>query len=267
MKRGAFCGALAASLFATLIAFSVESADLPRIGWLSPSSPSGMSRQLEAFRQGLRERGYVEGKTIAVEYRFGGEGTELIRELAVELVRLKVDVLVPVSPVAVQAAKKATNAIPIVAHDLGTDPVQAGFVASLSRPGGNLTGFFLDLPDLSGKQVELLKQTVPTLSRVAVLWDPAYSSFPRKATEAAARSLGIQPQILEARGPDDFGRAFDAAIEGHAQAFMVIARSSQTSPRRAGCRLFPLSGNLQTLAPSWHTVRTRSKRSGIWRIS
>src|SRR5260370_1287800 len=204
-----------------------------RIGWLSPSSPSGFAPQLGAFRQGLRERGYIEGQNIVIEYRFGGEGTDLVGDLAAELVRLKVDILVPVSGPAVRAAKDATGTIPIVAHDLQTDPVRAGLVASLARPGGNLTGFFLDLAELGGKHVELLKEAVPGLSRVAALWPAASSPYPLRAAEAAARSLEVQLQVLEVRGPDDFERAFEAAIRGRAQALIVFASPLFFSHRAA----------------------------------
>ena len=173
-----------------LDAWAQQPRKVVRIGWLSPSSPSGFAPQLGAFRQGLRERGYIEGENIVIEYRFGGEGTDMVGDLAVELVSLKVDILVPVSGPAVRAAKDATGTIPIVAHDLQTDPVRAGLVASLARPGGNLTGFFLDLAELGGKHVELLKEAVPGLSRVAALWPAASFSISAASCRGSSAITG-----------------------------------------------------------------------------
>jgi putative ABC transport system substrate-binding protein len=196
----------------------------------------------------LRERGYIEGQNIVIEYRFGGEGTDLVGDLAAELVRLKVDILVPVSGPAVRAAKAATGTIPIVAHDLQTDPVRAGLVASLARPGGNLTGFFLDLAELGGKHVELLKEVVPGLSRVAALWPAASSQYPLGAAEAAARSLEVHLQVLEVRGPDDFEKAFEAATRGRAQALIVFASPIFFS-HRAEIVGRAAKGRLPTISP------------------
>ncbi len=141
-----------------------------RIGYLAPASLSALVVRTEAFRQGLRELGYVEGKNIVIEWRYAEGKLDRLPELAAELVRLKVDVIVTAGPTATRAAKEATSTIPIVmAQD--TDPVGNGFVASLARPGGNITGLSSLAPEISGKQLELLKEIVPKLSRVAVLWD------------------------------------------------------------------------------------------------
>jgi len=141
---------------------------VPRIGYLSSVSPSVISDRTEAFRRGLRELGYVEGKNIVIEWRYGEGNEDRLPAVAAELVRLKVDLIVTVGAPGTRSAKKATNMIPIVmAQD--TDPVGNGFVASLARPGGNITGLATLAPEISGKQLELLKEIVPKLSRVAVL--------------------------------------------------------------------------------------------------
>ena len=161
------------SLCALLLAlcFSVEAQQptkIPRIGYLSPNSPATNPARIEAFRQGLHELGYVEGKNIFIEYRYAEGKLDRLPALAAELARLKVDVIVTTSPSPTRAAKEATVTIPIVFAQDG-DPVASGFVASLSRPGGNTTGLSTLAPELSGKRLELLKEVVPKLSRVAVL--------------------------------------------------------------------------------------------------
>ncbi len=196
---------------------------IPRIGYLVPRS--ALETREEAFRQGLRDLGYVEGKNIIVEYRFAEGKSERLPELAAELVRLKVDVIVaPGTPLA-QAAKTATRTIPIVFSAVA-DPIGTGLVTSLARPGGNITGLTPISADLSAKRLELLKETVPRVSRIAVLSTPDYP-LPVKAEtlkemEAAARALGVQLQLLEVRGPNDFDSAFGAMSRERAGAFTVL---------------------------------------------
>lgn len=183
---------------------------VPRIGYLAITSPGSYD---EAFRQGLRELGYVEGGSIVIEYRYAEGKIERLFDLAVELVRLKVDVLVAAggAPAAL-AAKRATTTVPIVIASVA-DPVALGLVASLAQPGGNVTGLSLLGPDTAGKRLEILKEVVPALSRVAVLWNPANPGNTLILEEArvAARALGVKVQSLEARGPEDFQTAFKAA--------------------------------------------------------
>jgi putative ABC transport system substrate-binding protein len=175
-----------------------------------------------AFRQRLGELGYVLGKNLLIEERYGAETDAQLRAYAADLVRLKVDVIFADSSAAVRAARQATTTIPIVALDLETDPVASGLVGSLARPGGNLTGLFLDLPELNGKLLQLLKEAIPGITRVAVLWDSAMDRVPLRATEVAARSLGLQLHIVEVRGPNEFERAFKEAISQRASAFIVM---------------------------------------------
>ncbi|MBI1893725.1 MAG: ABC transporter substrate-binding protein [Candidatus Rokubacteria bacterium] len=189
--------------------------------WTLPLTDPEGARLWGAFIQGLRELGYVDGQNIAIERRFSAGETERFPELAADVVRLKVDVIVATPP-AVRAAKKATQTIPIVM--VGGDPVESGFVASLARPRGNITGLSSELsPGIVGKRLELLKEIVPRVSRVAVLLNPANQTNPLLLGEAkvAARSLAVQLQTLEARGPDDFERAFAAMTRERAGALLV----------------------------------------------
>ncbi len=196
---------------------------VPRIGYLSTVSPSTISDRLEAFRQGLRELGYVEGKTIGIEWRFAEGKADRLPGLAAELVRLKVDVIVTSGPAPTRAAKEATVTIPIVMEQ-DSDPVGNGFVASLARPGGNITGLSTLAPELSGKRLELLKEIVPKLSRVAVFGastNPGSAQSLRE-TELAARALGVQLQYLDVLSPKDIETAFRAAAKGRADALLVL---------------------------------------------
>jgi putative tryptophan/tyrosine transport system substrate-binding protein len=200
---------------------------VPRIGYLSatsPSSQSTMSSRTEAFRQGLRELGYVEGKNIVIEWRYAEGKLDRLPALAAELVRLKVDVIVTASPQPTRSAKQATSTIPIVmAFD--DDPVGSGFVASLARPGGNITGLASLLPEMRGKQLELLKEIVPKLSRVAVLGNATQPGNPQALREInlAADSLGVALQYLEIREPKDIEAAFGAASKEGANAVLVVS--------------------------------------------
>ncbi len=173
------------------------------------------------FYQMLGEHGWVEGKNVIFEVRDPGVDPTRMAEPAAELVRLKVDVLFPIGPPSVRAAFAATQDIPIVAHDLETDPVAAGYARSYSRPGRNLTGLFLDSPDLAGKWLELLKAMVPHLSRVVVLWDATSGPVPLAAVRNAAPALGIKLQVLEIHTPADIDKA-PSAFGGRAQAIIAL---------------------------------------------
>ena len=183
-----------------------------RIGYLSSRDPASESARSEAIRLALRERGYIEGQNVATEYRYVSLKPGRNSELAVELVRLKVDVIVVAGgDPAVQAARNATKTIPIVIAGGGADPVEAGIVESLARPGGNVTGITNLNRELSGKRLELLKEAVPKLARVAVLYDPARpSAIELKEVQRMARALGLTIQPWEVRAADDFERVFAA---------------------------------------------------------
>jgi putative ABC transport system substrate-binding protein len=207
-----------------VVALAQQATKIPRIGILSAAFPSANADRLEAFRQGLRELGYVEGKNIVIEYRWAEGKTERLLELVTELVSLKVDVIVTAGPSPTRAAKKATATIPIV-MTWDYDPVGNGFVASLARPGGNITGLSTLAPEISGKQLELLKEIVPKLSRVAVLGS---STVPGNAqalreTELAAGAFGVKLQYLDVLSSKDIEPAFQAARKGRADAVLALA--------------------------------------------
>lgn len=203
-----------------------------QIGFLSSASPAALSARATAFRQGLRELEYVEGKNIAIEWRYAEGKLDRLRELAAELVRLKVDVIVSAGPEPTRSAKEATATMPIVmAFD--NDPVNSGFVASLGRPGGNITGLSTLHPEISAKRLELLKETLPRLSRVAVFGD---STFPGNAealkeTELAATGFKVQLQYLNVRGYKDIEALFRAASKGRPDAVLVLSSSLVFSQR------------------------------------
>jgi ABC-type uncharacterized transport system substrate-binding protein len=209
-----------------------------RIGLLVTGSLNSVGQQamLDAFRQGLRERGYVEGQNIVIEYRAADGKIERFSELATELVRLNLDLIVVSNTPAARAAKEVTTNIPIVVPAMG-DPVADGLVASLARPGGNITGMTFLGPELAPKRLELLKQALPTISRVVALWHPgAYgdstmSEMMRKL-EAAAGTLLVQVKLLEVRGATDFDRAFLAMGKERADALIVLPSPMLFSERR-----------------------------------
>lgn len=177
---------------------------VPRIGFLSGAPPAALSARVDAFRHGLRDLGYVEGKNIVIEWRYAEGKLDRLPALAAELVRLKVDVIVSAAPPPTRAAKQATVTIPIVmAFD--DDPVGSGFAASLARPGSNITGLSTLSPEISGKQLELLREISPKLSRVGVLGDVTRPGIPQALREinVAADGFGVQVQYLEVRGPKD----------------------------------------------------------------
>jgi putative ABC transport system substrate-binding protein len=208
-------------LVAAPLAGQAQPAKVPRLGLLWPDSLP--SPRVDEFRRGLRDLGYVEGKTIVIEYRYAEGKRDRLPELASELVRLQVDVIVALSTLAALPAKRPTAAIPIVMTS--GDPVGTGLVASLARPGGNVTGLTAFSPDLVGKRLELLKQAVPPLVRVAVLWDSEGPSkrLEFKEAQATAPALGLQLQSLEVRAPQpDLEGAFGAASRGRAQGLLVL---------------------------------------------
>ncbi len=233
MKKKIFLSAVATLMLASVFpAEAQQPKKVPRIGFLAAVSLSANSVRFEAFRQGLRELGYVEGKNIVIEWRYADGKLDRLPALAAELVRLNVDIIVSGGSTATRPAKEATNTIPIVmAQD--TDPVGNGFVASLARPGGNITGLATLAPELSGKQLELLKEIVPKLSRVAVLGTSTRSGNAQslKETELGAGAFGVKLQYLDILRPKDIETAFQAASKGRADAVLVLTSSFATSQR------------------------------------
>jgi len=202
--------ALSALLFALCFSAEAQQAEkVPRIGFLGSGSSTSMSSRTDSFRQGLRELGYVEGKNIKIDYRYAEGKTDQFAVLAAELIRLKPDVLVTSGSPGIRALMKATDNIPIVMAAIG-DAVGSGFVKSLAQPGGNVTGLsFLD-PDISTKRLELLKEAIPRLARVAVLRYRTSGNQSLEATLAAAQPLKLKVQVFEVQGPNEFGGAFTA---------------------------------------------------------
>jgi putative ABC transport system substrate-binding protein len=220
-------------LVAPVGAAAQPAANVPRIGFFSSDAPAseGARSYLEAFRQGLRELGYVEGQTIAVEERFAAWRTERLAELAAELVRLNVEVIVTQAAPATQAARHATRTIPIVFTNVN-DPVGQGIVASLARPGANVTGLSTLSSPISGKRLELLKEAAPGVARVAVFWNAANPAFALMVREmhSAAPALGLQLQSLAVHSPDDLDRAFEAATGEGAESLVVLPGTPMRSP-------------------------------------
>jgi putative ABC transport system substrate-binding protein len=254
LRSGAIKSAFYLALCTVLFVFCVsvhaqQPTKIARIGYLSPNSPPTNPARIEAFRHGLRELGYTEGKNIFIEYRYAEDKLDRLPSLAAELVSLKVDVIVTSSPAPTRAAKEATVAIPIVFAQDG-DPVASGFVASLGRPGGNITGLSTLAPELSGKRLELLKEVVPKLSRVAVFGTSTTpSTAPTiKETELAAGAFNVRLQYLDVLSSKDIETAFRAAIKESANALLVLAGPVVFSQRTQIARL-AVKNRLPTIYP------------------
>jgi putative ABC transport system substrate-binding protein len=221
-------------LSSTHLATAQQAKKIPRIGMLVPGSASAYSTRVEAFKRGLRELGYVEGKNIIIEYRYSEATPDQLPLLASKLVRLKVDVIVTASSGGINAAKKASSTMPIVFVSLRPDPVEAGFVSSLARPGGNITGLTLLAPELDGKRLEILKEAFLKFTKVAFLRRVgAGGDLAFRQAEASAKTLGLQLQPLVVSGADDFDIAFDRAKAGGAQALIATPNPLFTNyPKR-----------------------------------
>jgi putative ABC transport system substrate-binding protein len=263
MDRRAFIGSLAGGLLAAPLSTAAAQPreKVPRVGYLSPGSPSDLARQrrFEAFRQGLRELGYVEGQTIAIEPRWAEGKYARYSALAADLVRLKVDVIVAVGGRATQDAQQATRTIPIVLSVV-IDPLGSGLVASLARPGGNVTGLTIMASDVVGKQFEVVKEVVPKVSRVALLWNPANpGSAPQvREAEGAARALGVRLQTLEARDPQEIDSAFAAMTKERAGALVVLSDAILLNQRRQIAELAAKSR-----LPAVYTLREHAEAGGL----
>jgi len=225
VHRRDFLVAAGTLLAAPLVAEAQQAANVTRIGYLSHNLAAS-SHLRDAFLQGLRELGYVEGRNVVIEYRYAEGKPERLPALAAELVALKVDVIVTVSNTTALAAKQATRTVPIVFTAVA-NPVAAGIVTSLARPGGNLTGLASLGSELVGKRLELVKQAVPGVSRVAVLWLPGAlgertEKDMRAGADVASRALGVRLQFVEARGPADFDRAFSDMTSARADALTLL---------------------------------------------
>src|SRR6266540_2986339 len=231
-----------------------------RIGYLLGTSSTVSPRPVEAFRQGLRGLGWVEGQNIVIEYRSAEGRYDRLPDLAADLVRLKVDIIAAAGTAATTAAKNATRAIPIVMIGVG-DPVGLELIASLARPGGNVTGLTFSVGmETAGKGLELLKEALPKVRRVAVLTHPAHPGQPLalKNVKAAARSLGMQIQLLEARGPDEFDGTFAAMAKERVGALLVVSEAMFNIHR---VRLADLAA--RNKLPSMHGFREDAEAGGL----
>jgi putative ABC transport system substrate-binding protein len=246
------------SLLATLVLGSVypapaqQPAKVPRIGFLTSGAATRDSSEL--FRQGLGELGYVEGKNILIEYRYAEGGSQPLSKLAEELVSLNVDVIVTIATEPSLAAQRATRAIPIVMGG-GGDPVGVGLVASLARPGGNITGVTTTSVDLSAKRLELLKELTPKISPVAVLWIPTATGnrLQMKETEAAAYSMELHLEPSAVEGPNDFESAFSAINRGKTRSLIVLG-SPMFASHRARIAQLAAKSQLPAIYPTSHYV-------------
>ena len=260
MKKAAVPSILVAVvlLAVAVIAEAQQPKKVFRIGYLVATDPATESARFEAIRQALRERGYIEGQNIASEYRYAERKQDRAPELAAELVRLKVDIIVVAGgPTWVQAVKKATRTIPIVMSGRGLDPVEAGLVESLARPGGNVTGLTLLSRELGGKRLELLKEAVPKLARVAVLYDPAGPTSVLDVKEVlptAARALKLTLQPWGVRDADDFDRVFAAlnkqrpdGLYVHPSGPLMFANGIRVADFALKSRLPSMSNNSETV--------------------
>ncbi len=232
-RRRFLLTSLAGALAAPLAAEGQQAGNVVRVGLLRPAPPSPeVARVLDAFKQGLGQHGYSEGRNLAVEFRFPKGKADRLSDIAAELVRLKPHAILAAASSGVDAVRKATTIIPIVALDLETDPLATGIVASLARPGGNVTGIFLDFPELGGKWLQLVKEVVPQTARVALLWDPGTGRVPLGGAETAAPSLGLRLHVFEARGPNDFEAVFRSAIVARAGAMVILSSPVFNTYRR-----------------------------------
>ena len=273
-SRAVFIAALLHAVFAAGPQVDAQqAAKIPTIGYLSVSTRAVAAPNLEAFRQGLREPGYVEGTTVALAVRYGEARSERFPELARELRGLKVDVIVTANDVATAAVKREIQAIPIVMAN-SIDPVGTGFVASLARPGGNITGLSNVSSELSGKRLELLREAVPRLSRVALLWNPDLRGavLDYKETQAAARSHHLEIQSVEVSRTEDLDGAFSAITNQRAQAFIVppnpVAITNQEQiagfarknrlPSMYGQKEYVHAGGLMSYGPSTAEMNRRA---------
>jgi putative ABC transport system substrate-binding protein len=270
MRRREFIAALGSAAVWPLAARAQQTTKSYRLGFLW-DSPAVFPEAMEAFQQELRALGYTEGRNITIDYRWAEGNPERMREMAEELVRLKVDVIVAPSSVYTGAAQRATSAIPIIFFS-HADPLGSGHVSSLARPGGNVTGISLMMTETNVKLLELLNEAIPGRSRIAVVWDPATPSHRPglRALEGAARELGLQLQTLPVSGPTDYDSAFAAMTSGGAEAVLVLSTPVYTAgakrladlaiahrlPSMFGPSEHALAGGLMSFGPD---------RADLWR--
>jgi putative ABC transport system substrate-binding protein len=263
VDRRAFLASTVGLVAAPFAAEAQRAARIPSVGILRHSTVDKTVGSIGALREGLRELGYIEGQTIALEYRFSGQKAEAMPALAADLVRLKVDVLFATGVPAIRAAIGASQTIPIVGVDLEVDPVDAGFIASYARPGGNVTGLFMDQPALTGKLLDLLREVAPGTLQIAVLWDSTSGASQVRAIKAAAQSLAMEVQVVELRNPAELEVVLRQVTRGRAGALITLPSALMASiskqvadfsarrhlPVISVTRRFPETGGLMSYGP------------------
>ena len=273
MHRRSFLIGLLSVVGVPLVA-EAQHRNIPRVGVISAITRDAQLPWADGFREGLQALGYVDGQNITIEWRYADGRAERFHELAEDLARLKVDVIVPANQPAVEAAQRVTRTTPIVTILGGQDPVRRGFAASLARPGGSITGVWPQTPEVVAKRLQLLQEVVPRVSKMAVLWDPAFAGIQEivRETEVAAKALGMQVQLVEARSPNEFETAFAAMTRQGAQAIFLpgssmhyvhrarIAELAAKNHLAMGCflREFAEAGCLMSYAPSIRDLWRRS---------
>jgi putative ABC transport system substrate-binding protein len=223
MRRRAFLAGLAGCGGAWPLAADAQQPRKPRVGFLHPGQSEYVSLRIVAFREGLGAPGGRGEAEVEIVARMANERFDQLPEMARELVGLGLQAICAVSPPAVRAAQAATRSVPIVAMDLESDPVASGWAASLARPGGNVTGIFLDFPDFTAKCLQLLREAVPALARLAVLWHPATGSLQLEAARSAAAALGITPEVFEVGGVAEFATVFRAMARSRADGVLMLS--------------------------------------------
>jgi putative ABC transport system substrate-binding protein len=273
MDRRTFIGRVAGGLLAgSSIADAQQLRTIPVVGvLLNNGGRSAGSSMLRAFDQGLRDLGYVDGTNIIVDIRSVGGKPGALPRLAAELVQRKVDVIYAAGPAAIQATRDATSVIPIVALDLESDPVLAGWAKSLARPGGNLTGLFVDLPGLAGKWLELLMVATPGIRRVGVLWDSTTGTAQLDAARAAAPGFALDLQVIEVRSDENIGAALTASVSAASRALILLSSPAisgqqkeiaefalKNRPAISPFRNFADAGGLIAYGPDFNELRQRA---------
>jgi len=274
MRRIGLAVVLAVSLAVAPLVAEAQQRHIPRVGVVAAQTREVAIQYDAAFRDGLQSAGYVEGRDITIEWRYFDGRPESLAAHAAELVRLNVDVIVAANQPVIDAAKQATSTIPIVMVLSGADPIRRGYALSLAQPGGNVTGFWPQTPEIVAKRLQLLLEVAPTTSRVAMLWDPAFVGLEEQVqqTERAAEKLGVQLQVVGAPTPNDFDGAFAAMRRQRAQAVFVIGSSMHYVHRSriaqlakdnrlpSGCflRAFAESGCLMSYSPDFADLWRRS---------
>src|SRR6516162_4530618 len=273
MRRREFITTLGGVAATVAWPLAARAEQTPVIGFLNPlPSAETIPDLIAAFQRGLAEAGFQEGKNLAIEYRFTNFKPELMQQAASDVVRRKVNVIFAATPEAGAAARNATTSIPIVGVDLESDPVAMGYVKSLARPGGNFTGMFLDLPELSGKQIGLLKEIVPRLSRIAIFGIPGLNLAQFAAAKNAVQALALEAEIIEVRSPDDFEGALEAAKTTRVEAGILLSsplvfNSSKQIGELALAKRLPLISLFSEFPKSGGLIAYGPNVADIFRIS